>query len=434
MSDQANSTAGDGDPGDVPKPDVQIPNIDLVKQIGEGRFGEVWLGRRRVKKDLGITKLFVAVKLVRLTELGQREIEGLRTLIKSDGWCHHNIIRLETVDEGTSYYHIVMELADDVKEGSSGDEGSYEPKTLEHVIRDHEDALSSSEQGVKCSAKCLDYACQLLDGLSYLHEHGVTHRDVKPDNILIVDGKLKLADFGLLATVGQKTVLRGTPVYMPPPPITDLLRADVYAAGLVIYRMVTGQPAHRFPFLGDREDRILGDPVLRALNQLVLRACRPGESDRYADAQEMRKALDNLVQKNRSKRRSTSAARRWILGLVALLGLSGMTLASLPFLGVRTDTEPSPTPKQPKRRSVNFITEPYEAIILLDGKPLNRPDGTPYTTPCTVPDVPTGKHRVVFRRDGVEDEDVGVVNFAEAREIKFGWETTPDLAESHENP
>lgn len=479
MSDR-NDTDNAGDEPATSLPDLPIPGIELVRQIGKGRFGEVYLARREQHGDLGLPSSFVAVKLLPLGDLGDREIKGLKTLHELASGGRDSIVRVETAGQLRSYYYIVMELADHATGASRFDEEDYEPRTLAFVLGQHrERPLSSGD--------CLKYARQLLEGLSFLHDNGVVHRDVKPDNLLFVDGDLKLTDFGLVA--GRHTTLAGTPAYMPPElsipmsrtcqrpsalgtedsirsaskcrsssptnrppsgsknaktPISVLLRADVYAAGLVIYELLTGEFPWKCARLGDRAKLIAEDPVLCALNQLVLRACDDVEDNRYANARQMLESLEALVEKNRSgevlveenesKRGSDHSTRRWFLALVVVLAIGIAILASLPFLGEHTDAEPSPAPELLGQHSVNFITDPYEAIILLDGKPLNRPDGTPYTTPCTVPDVPTGKHRVVFRRDGVEDEDVGVVNFAEAREIKFGWETTPDLAESHENP
>ena len=74
---------------------------------------------------------------------------------------------------------------------------------------------------------------------------------------------------------------------------------------------------------------------------------------------------------------------------------------------------------------VNFITEPFEATIQLDGVPLLKPDGTPYTTPCTIPDLPAGSHRIVFQRPPLPDLDAGRVDFRDSRDIEAHWDSEP---------
>ena len=135
-------------------------------------------------------------------------------------------------------------------------------------------------------AECERCAEQLLAALACLHEAGMVHRDVKPANCLFLGGELKLGDFGLL-TAASLTVSRlGTLRYMPPDGCMDA-RADVYAAGLVIYEMMTGLGAERFPSLGQRAQTIAEDRRLGRLNRLALRACDPDPSRRFRDAREM---------------------------------------------------------------------------------------------------------------------------------------------------
>ena len=81
---------------------------------------------------------------------------------------------------------------------------------------------------------------------------------------------------------------------------------------------------------------------------------------------------------------------------------------------------------QGERVRVNFVTEPFEATIELDGVPLLKPDGTPYTTPCTVPDVPVGVHRIIFKREPLNDLDIGRIDFRERRDIEARWNPEPE--------
>ena len=146
----------------------------------------------------------------------------------------------------------------------------------------------------------MDYAGQLLAGLASLHAAGMVHRDVKPANCLFVDGQLKLADFGLVTEVHPLVSRVGTQKYMPPDGRMDM-RADVYAAGLVIYEMLSGLPVDDFPRLGRQAKCVRNDPILAALLRLVLHACERAPEQRPADARAM---LAELAMPGRTARRS----------------------------------------------------------------------------------------------------------------------------------
>ena len=81
---------------------------------------------------------------------------------------------------------------------------------------------------------------------------------------------------------------------------------------------------------------------------------------------------------------------------------------------------------RPPRVKVNFITYPFEATIYLDGTLLTDPDGIPYRTPHTVPDLPARAHRVVFRHDELGELTVGSIDFARKRQIVGRWTPSPN--------
>jgi len=293
-----------------------------------------------------------------------------------------------------------MDLADDASGTRAPSDPDYRPATLD----------SGLAHGPRPADECLCSARQLLSGLACLHTAGMVHRDVKPSNCLFVEGQLKLADFGLLTEADRQASRVGTQAYMPPDGRMDT-GADVYAAGLVIYEMATGLSAERFPCLGERVRRFGGNPVLARLNRLVLKACQPDPKERFRDAREMLAELEGperptIVGTRRSIRRATIAAACLLVVLAAAVwGLW-----------------PEATPKV----QVNFITDPFEATIQLDGETLVKPDGTPYRTPCTVPDLPSGSHHAVFQREGLADRVVGQVDFSQTREITVRWSRTAE--------
>jgi len=226
---------------------------------------------------------------------------------------------------------------------------------------------------------------------------------VKPANCLFIGGDLRVADFGLLTTADRQGSVVGTPKYMPPDRNMDA-RADVYAAGLIIREMVTGLPTDTFSHVGEKADVAADDANLRVLNELAQRACDPDPERRFQDAPAMLAELEAR----------TRPARRWTPIVVLVGGVLILLAAFVWFLGPWGDA--------PEHVHVNFITEPYDAEVYLNDTRWLEPDGTPYRTPCTIPDLPPRVYHVVFKREGITELDVGEFDFAATREIVASWD------------
>ena len=195
---------------------------------------------------------------------------------------------------------------------------------------------------------------EVLSALDYAHRHGIVHRDIKPENILLHDGAALVADFGIALAVQQAGTQRmtqtglslGTPHYMSPEQAMGEKnvdgRADVYAAGAVLYEMLTGEP----PFTGasvqaivakvmterPMSPRTVRDTVPPYVEAAVMRALAKLPADRFGTAKEFADALDgrgNAGAAEAAARASgaTSTGRRalpwFVAGALSMLLLAG---------------------------------------------------------------------------------------------------------------
>ena len=249
----------------------QVPDFDLLRPVGQGGFGEVWLAINRT------TGCLRAVKMIPLRQAGHadpaaREITSLARLETRLDRQHPNLMTIHHVGKTADYLFYVMDAADDARGGAASNTPDYRPATLQTRLQD----------GPLPADDCREYAGQLLAGLASLHAAGMVHRDVKPANCLFVGGQLKLADFGLVTEVHPLVSRIGTQKYMPPDGCMDK-RADVYAAGLVIYEMLSGLPVDDFPMLGRQAERAAQQPNAghaAAAGPSRLRARAPAAADR----------------------------------------------------------------------------------------------------------------------------------------------------------
>jgi CHASE2 domain-containing sensor protein len=255
--------------------------------FGEGAYGKVWLARNAAGQWRALKVVYLA-NFDQNTDPYEREFSGIKKYQPISN-KHPGLLRVEFVSEKQAgYFYYVMELGDPLKPGWEREPSTYKPRDLvSERARSHGRRLPVRE--------CVRIGLALSDALDFIHRQGLTHRDIKPQNIIFVNGHPKLADLGLITEIrppDQERTLVGTPGYMPPPPERPgTPQADIYALGMVLYVLSTGRSAAYFPEIAttlvEREDPADFLP----LNTVILKACQPDPAQRYASAAEMHRAL-----------------------------------------------------------------------------------------------------------------------------------------------
>lgn len=296
-----------------------IPDYELLRLIGRGAYGEVWLAR-------GVTGVHRAVKIVwrhRFPEAApyEREFHGLKEFAAVSLTESRQLALLHVGrDPAAAYFYYVMELADDVNTGRDIDPASYTPLTLKEM---------RARRGRLPAGECIGLGVELARALSGLHARGLVHRDIKPSNVIIVGGAPKLADIGLVTEASAALTFVGTEGFVPPEG-PGAPAADVFALGKLLYELVTGLDRHDYPRLPPELHTWPDRKEALELNEVLIRACEPHPDRRHADADAL---LDDLLllQAGRSVRRLRKAERRVTRAL--RLGVLLALIAAIAGLG-----------------------------------------------------------------------------------------------------
>ena len=218
-----------------------------------------------------------------------------REALSASSLSHPNIVEMYDVGEDDGQYYIVMEYVDG--------------KTLKQVLK---------QRGELSITEVVDIMLQVTDGMAHAHDAYIIHRDIKPQNIMILNnGMIKITDFGVATALNstqltQTNSVMGTVHYLPPEQANgkgSTIRSDIYSMGIMMYELLTGL----VPYKGDNAVEIalkhLKEPlpsvrkanssIPQSIENVIIKATAKNPKNRYTDARTMHEDLKTALDESR---------------------------------------------------------------------------------------------------------------------------------------
>lgn len=264
----------------------------IIRTIGEGGMANVYLAH-----DL-ILDRDVAVKILRGDLANDEKFvrRFQREAISASSLTHPNIVGMYDVGEDDGKYFIVMEY--------------IEGKTLKSLIK---------RRGSLTLSEVIDIMLQLTSGIACAHDSYIIHRDIKPQNVLILDdGTVKITDFGIAMALNsneltQTNSVMGSVHYLPPEQANgngSTIKSDIYSLGILMYELLIG----KLPFKGDNAVEIaikqmknpipsvceINPEIPQSIENIILKACAKNPKNRYENVREMHNDIKTALSRERS--------------------------------------------------------------------------------------------------------------------------------------
>jgi serine/threonine protein kinase len=268
--------------------DQILDGYRLIRFLGRGGFGEVWLCRSEAMGDYRALKIIPSTSASHL----QKEYDALLHYRKAASSLRSpHLLLVEHVNLTDVGLFYVMPLAD----GSGADDPAdlaWVPTTLGRKIHEKKDSASWFASG-----EIIAIMAPVLGALQTLSDAGLIHRDVKPDNILFFDGKPCLGDVSLLGRDAEMITHRGTPGYTTPSWYIGG-QPDMYGAAATLYHLLTGnlpdkmgRSSFLWPPQGEKSLTTKEIVEWMRLHKVIRRACEEKTAERYLDFSAMAKNL-----------------------------------------------------------------------------------------------------------------------------------------------
>lgn len=272
-----------------------IEKLSIVREIGKGGFGAVYLAKGEDGKFYALKKIFIESKKYAEKELKALDIYKNFIKDKSIG----NLIEILDVQISDEEIAYLMPLADGVGGESVLDE-NWKPLTLTALVNDR------YSKGKSFTTKeLLEIFEPIFDSVQKLNENGIAHRDIKPDNIIFINGKAHLADIGLLREDTYTISSAGTPVYSPPSWYTNTGgKADMWGLATTLYFFLSGNSPDTMGRLNymypQSKDTMSKEDILawEHFHRVALRANRERANERYITFADFSYSLKNINDKN----------------------------------------------------------------------------------------------------------------------------------------
>lgn len=265
---------------------------EIIRSIGEGGMANVYLAH-----DI-ILNRDVAVKILRGDLANDEKFvrRFQREAISSSSLNHPNIVEMYDVGEDDGKYFIVMEY--------------IEGKTLKSLIK---------RRGALTLPEVIDIMLQLTSGIAHAHESYIIHRDIKPQNVMILeDGTVKITDFGIAMALNsneltQTNSVMGSVHYLPPEQANGTgatIKSDIYSLGILMFELLTG----KLPFKGENAVEIaikqmrdsipsvveMNEDIPQSIENVILKACAKNPKNRYNSALEMHEDIKTALNPERA--------------------------------------------------------------------------------------------------------------------------------------
>jgi len=284
--------------------DKLAKNYEIIKEIGRGGMGIVYLAQdKRLDRK-------VAIKVLQIDpNLSEQESGKIIKRFYKEGQSlakltHPNIVSIYDIGDEENHYYMIMEF--------------IEGKSLARLLQ------IKSPFAVFL---VLTIGIQIANALSYIHEKGIYHRDIKPGNIMLSDsGEAKLTDFGLAKLESAKKSLTqtgslfGSLMYIPPEQALGAKsldhRADIYSLGITLYELLTGVSPFQDETIAVIVKKVIEEEpappssiisdIPPELDAVILKAVKKEPEERYQTVKELAEDLEKIIKKRTGENKPSS--------------------------------------------------------------------------------------------------------------------------------